>query len=279
MSVNIQIDDGDPWYFSPDIWVVPGNDPNGSPGVPTAGQSAYVWARIHNRGTDAVDDIPIQFWWGDPSTAITPNTATPIGTSYVTLLPGETAEVLCLTPWRVSWANGGHECLIVEAYAAADPAFPMNPNDPFDPQSDPHMAQLNLNVLPSIGGMLVFPFVAANALRLDPESITLRVRRDRIDLLKAVQSHLGLQNLPSELPGQAEFGLRPYRCGDPIDDVGKTEVTIPLKTNTRVGMALICRVPEDAEEGRGALLLIEQFFRDKAVGGIGVLVVKEKQGD
>jgi hypothetical protein len=99
MAVELWIDDGDPWYLSPDIWVVPGNDPNGLPGIPILNMPSYVWARVHNRGTTGVSNATVRYYWADPSMAITPSTATLIGTSYVNLTPGETKEVLCLTRW------------------------------------------------------------------------------------------------------------------------------------------------------------------------------------
>ena len=36
MAVELEIRDGDPWYLSPDVWTVPGNDPEGPPGLPIA---------------------------------------------------------------------------------------------------------------------------------------------------------------------------------------------------------------------------------------------------
>ena len=54
MSLNLLIRDGEPhWWNSPDIWVVPGNDPNGPPGQPVAGEPAFIWGRIKNDGEQA----------------------------------------------------------------------------------------------------------------------------------------------------------------------------------------------------------------------------------
>src|SRR5690242_16805294 len=42
-SADLLIEDGTPnWWLSPDIWAVPGNDPNGTPGTPAGGDTAYV---------------------------------------------------------------------------------------------------------------------------------------------------------------------------------------------------------------------------------------------
>ena len=99
MAVELWIDDGSPWYLSPDIWVVPSDDPNDLPGVPFEGISAYVWANVHNRGSAAVTNATVRFYWADPSTMITRSSATLIGTSSTSLIPGETKPVLCVTPW------------------------------------------------------------------------------------------------------------------------------------------------------------------------------------
>ena len=97
MSVELSIDDGNPWYLSPDIWVVPGNDPNGPIGMPVAHKPAYVWVRVNNRGTAPVSNAVVRYYWADPSTAVTVSTANLIGVSYVSLNPGEEKDVLCLS--------------------------------------------------------------------------------------------------------------------------------------------------------------------------------------
>ena len=52
MSVLLEIPDGNPWWVSPNLWTVPGNDPNGPAGLPIAGQPAYLYAKVTNNGTD-----------------------------------------------------------------------------------------------------------------------------------------------------------------------------------------------------------------------------------
>ena len=123
MAVDLWVDDGNPWYLSPDIWVVPSDDPNDPPGMPVADVSAYVWARVRNRGSTPVTNASVRFYWADPSTVITPTTATLIGTSSVSLSASESKEVLCVTPWIPQFVNGGHECLLAQAFAPSDPAL------------------------------------------------------------------------------------------------------------------------------------------------------------
>ncbi len=68
MSVQLLIRDGSPdWYLSPDIWVVPGNDPNGPPGSPIAGQTAYLWAHVVNTGNSDASGVRLDFFWVNPA--------------------------------------------------------------------------------------------------------------------------------------------------------------------------------------------------------------------
>lgn len=150
MPAHTIIHDGNPWWISPDIWVVPGNDPNAAPGSPIAGQAAYLWARVSNEGSSAAPNTRVDFYWANPAAAIAVGTATPIGSAYVDLAPGQTQEVLCLVPWVPIIVNGGHECVLAVAHAPGDTNPLPNPlpmGFPFDPPAHAQIAQLNLSVL------------------------------------------------------------------------------------------------------------------------------------
>ena len=130
MTIRVEIRDGDPyWYLSPDVWVVPGDDPNGAPGTPIAGRSAFVWAHVVNRGSGAANGVRVNFWWADPSGQVLRGNAHPIGSAFADLAPdgqpGSAQDVLCLVPWPVTLVNGGHECLVAEAiHAGSSVPFP-----------------------------------------------------------------------------------------------------------------------------------------------------------
>jgi hypothetical protein len=149
MSAQLLIADGPApaWWESPDIWVVPGGDPNGSPGTPVAGDTASLWARVHNEGDVDVSGVAVDFWVADPSTQIRRSTAHHIGTAYADIAAGDTQDVLCLVAWQVTIVNGGHECVVVEASSPADPLQPP-PADPdeLDPPTYRQIAQRNLSV-------------------------------------------------------------------------------------------------------------------------------------
>ena len=67
MAIELEIPDGDPWYLSPNLWTVPGNDPEGPVGMPIAGRPCYVWARVTNRGRTSVTNATVRFYWANPA--------------------------------------------------------------------------------------------------------------------------------------------------------------------------------------------------------------------
>jgi hypothetical protein len=122
MPVQLLIRDGDPhWWNSPDIWVVPGNDPNGAPGQPVAGEAAFLWARVQNTGKDPATGATVKFYWSNPAAGVLRSNSTFVGSAFVSLNGGETKEVLCVIPWIPVVVNNGHECLVAEVIHPADP--------------------------------------------------------------------------------------------------------------------------------------------------------------
>ena len=98
MSVQLEIMDGLQWWLSPDIRIVPGNDPTGSPGIPTAGNQCYLWARVIITAILQLVTLPYPFYWANPHVGFDRTTAHPIGPLFVSLDPGESQDVLCLSP-------------------------------------------------------------------------------------------------------------------------------------------------------------------------------------
>src|SRR5438045_2615185 len=114
---------GFPPYFNQNIWTVVGSDPTNSPvTAPVLNQKAWIWCSIANTGTQSVSGVTVKYYVCNPSTVLTPVTSTLVGMSNLKLSAGETKEVLCVTPWIPAWVNGGHECIICEVSAAADPS-------------------------------------------------------------------------------------------------------------------------------------------------------------
>ncbi len=79
MAVQLEIQDGNPWWLSADIWTVPGSDPEGLAGTPIAGSTCFLWARVSNTGSSDVQNAVVRFYWANPSVGFDRNTANPIG--------------------------------------------------------------------------------------------------------------------------------------------------------------------------------------------------------
>ena len=215
--MTAEINHGNPWYLSPDIWVVPGDDPDGTPGIPAAGEGSYVWARVHNTGTVEVENVEVDFYWGNPATTLTPGSCTLIGSSFVSPPPGD-AEVLCVSQWVPSWVNNGHECLIVQLIEPG--STPPSPAVPFNPQSDPQCAQHNLSLLASTGTMMNLRFGAGGFRYEGADRGVLRdagaAFRDRkAEPRDRHRSGAGRGYVRSEPPGYGVRGQRRDTSADP----------------------------------------------------------------
>ena len=270
MSVILEIQDGNPWYLSPDIWVVPGDDPNGPPGLPVAGLPAFIWARVHNNGTTPVSNATVRFYWANPSVGFDRNTANLVGTSFVTLNANDVQEVLCLTPWVPVFLNGGHECVLAEAFCAQDP-LPAGPA--FNVPSDRHVAQRNLSVVLAAKGMFHFAFEVHNAGRTEGV-FTIRAEIGEFATLKPLAPTLGKEfRLPAGRGEVQKLGLVHNLC--PSEDEmqnAKAEQRVELPGNARGGLAVVGRLTSEA-----ALIHVRQFAGEREVGGLSVLVLQDGQ--
>src|SRR6266436_6538005 len=185
MSVLLEIHDGSPWWLSLDIWTVPGNDPQGAPGLPIVGQPCYLWARVTNNGSDAVADATVRFYWANPSVGFDRNTANHIGNANVALKAGETQDVLCLIPWMPTFVNGGHECVLAEAFHQTLDTLPATPD--FNVPTDRHVAQRNLSVLMMSMHIAHFslPFEIVNTQRL-ARSFSIKAELGTVEELRPI---------------------------------------------------------------------------------------------
>ncbi len=161
MSTVLEIRDGEPqWWNSPDIWVVPGTNPNGPPGQPVAGQPAFLWCRVHNRGEQPASGAQVNFYWSNPATGVLRSNSTLVGSAFVDLNPAETKEVLCVVPWIPVVVNNGHECIVAEIIHPSDP-LPLPESDAFNPPDHRQIALKNLTVLEIAKSMMVLPVQVA----------------------------------------------------------------------------------------------------------------------
>ena len=267
MAVSLEIRHGTPWWESTDIWTVPEADPSGPPGQPVAGQPCYVWAHVRNTGNTSVQNATVNFYWANPSLGFDRTTATHIGTSYVSLGAPDESDVLCLTAWIPAFVNGGHECLLVEAFHPS--LDPLPAGNAFHADADRHVAQRNLSVLAMSGSnMFSFPFEVHNPIRIGRE-FTIRVRSAPLAELQATARHLGIQ--PPKHEGKlAEFAYFHEPCPRHEGHLANHhETRIKVAPGGRTGLSIVGRIA-----GEAALLYIEQLHGGSVVGGLSVFVAE-----
>lgn len=274
MAVQLEIEDGSPyWWVSPDIWTVPGDDPEGTPGVPIVGQPCYLWARVHNNGKDAVANASVRFYWANPSVGFDRTTATYIGTSSVSLDAGETQEVLCLVQWHPSFVNGGHACILAEAFHAGQDPLPASPV--FNVPTDRHVAQRNLSLLRTASKHSTFAlsFEIHNPGR-EPRSFAVTGKAGDTNELQSLLKASGYQ-VPDGPGSVVETGF--------ISDVHSCttdEQPVPMVKDIKVapggrrGLTVTGKL-----EGEAAVVHVMQEADGVQLGGLSMVVVHSKQFD
>ncbi|MEM9572413.1 MAG: hypothetical protein AAF996_13195 [Pseudomonadota bacterium] len=269
MAVELEIRDGDPWWLSPDIWIVPGSDPLGAPGIPIAGNSAFVWARVRNDGDTEVTNAEVRFHWADPSAGFDRTTAHLIGSSFVTLAAGEVSEVLLLAPWTPEYVNNGHECVLAEAFHPFLDALPTSPA--FNVPTDRHVAQRNLTVIQATAN----GFFATNLSQFNTSrrATNFRLMAELADLkvLVPIAKSLALDLDPKAKPGKIDrLQFSEKRCPDP-DDLQKkadSEIELSLRGNSNAQRSIIGLLSDGP-----ALIHVKLFHKDRLIGGQSVLVL------
>jgi len=275
MGTELLIRDGDPhWYFSTDIWAVPGADPTGPAGAPVAGQPAYLWTRVENTGDYDATAVRVDFYWANPSLQVTRTNATLVGSAFVDVpAAGGPRTVLCLVPWVPVIVNDGHECLIAVANHPADP-LPSPLPDAFDPPTYRQVAQRNLTVVNTESRVLVL--TVAGLPRLD-RTVTLTTEVGGEPGEEALAS-LGLEGLRPATDTRVEVGFRPRpACAERDEPVGEDELELHVAAGTSVAAYVQVRAP-DLSEGEYQFVHIVERDQDGVVGGIGLVVVHADEG-
>ena len=142
-----------PFWESPDIWTAPG-DPADTPVIPAdhggtaiAGQPNTLYAHVWNLGYAPLAGIAVEFYWFDPSVAITGSNANLIGIARCELasrgMNGSHLLVKCPKAWVPVMVNGGHECLVVRVSGIGDPVG----NNAWAPWLNRHVGQRNIAVV------------------------------------------------------------------------------------------------------------------------------------
>jgi hypothetical protein len=272
MGVELVINDGTPWWESPDIWVVPGTDPGGAPGSPVAGMPAYLWATVHNEGDTDVQQVQVDFWVADPSSQIRKSTAHHIGTSSVDIAAGGSQDVLCGPAWPVTFINGGHECVVVEASSPADPLAPP-PADPdlLDPPDYPQIAQRNLSVLMPSGAMLAGLRITVSA-GLREEKVAVLELHQGTALPAAVLHSLGAGESHYVSFDRVAAGLSTSPLGerDKVPEAQTLRIAVTPGKKTYAYLNVAAREP--LANGEYTVARVIQREGERVAGGISVVI-------
>jgi hypothetical protein len=273
MSAHLVIQDGPLpyWWTSPDVWIVPGNDPNGTPGQPKVGQLAYLWSRVSNSGMSPAPGTRVDFYWANPSAQVAVGTAAKIGSAFVDLAPGDTQDVLCLVPWTPVWVNGGHECVIAVAHGPDD-ALPIPDPLPIgyllDPPAHDQIAQVNIGVLQMSAMNSMAVWVNANS-RTDKHAL-LSVEYGG-ELAPRLVERLGLQKLRPAHGRHVAVALSFHaQCGEEVRGGPKLEIEARRGTSVPVYASLML---EDLPRDHYQLVHLVERDRDRVVGGVSYVVI------
>ena len=147
------------FWESPDIFLLGGVKPSVAPEVPSAlGETAVagadntVYAHVWNLGREATRELVVEFWWCNPALGIDAGSAQLIGRERGWLgnrYSGRShAVVKCQSSWRATFANGGHECLVVRAYDLAKDRLH---GPEWDARQNRQVAQRNVHVIAGPG--------------------------------------------------------------------------------------------------------------------------------
>jgi hypothetical protein len=277
MSAHLIIEDGAApyWWASTDIWVVPGNDPAGTPGSPVAGQPSYLWARVSNAGDSAVRGARVDFYWANPSAQIAIGVASQVGSAYVDLDAGETQDVLCLVPWVPVMVNGGHECLIATVHGTydLDPIPDPLPNGYLlDPPAHDQIAQLNISVLIAAQLRVSLAVMVNGGARADKD-VVVTVERGG-PLPAALLERLSLRRLrPASRPRVSARLSRQPRCADGRGGDPELMVKAARGTFTPVYVSIQA---EDLPAEEYEVVHVVERAGDHVLGGVSYLITNPK---
>ncbi len=143
-----------PFWESPDILLLAGEDPATAPPVPPelgqtalAGKPNTLYAHVWNFGLSAAPNVVVEFYWCDPTLGIGPAGAHLVGVTVVSLGARGSgrshAVVKCPTAWFPTFVNGGHECLVVRVWDETSDGLG---TPPWDAALNRHVAQRNIHV-------------------------------------------------------------------------------------------------------------------------------------
>ncbi len=260
---------GETWWESPDIWVR--NQPDGIPSQqnPIAGQTNYVYVRVHNIGDVAVNNITVHLYNTAASAAPRwPDDWAPeIGAVIIpTLAPGQ--DIVVSIPWTPTAT--GHYCFLARIEAPTSPII----NDgwvPFDRQ----VCQKNVQIID--GGSSTTTIQVANP-NHDPNNGAVSVSSSSVpsgsttvvslppDLFSAWQANGGTVTGGQVVPGTTSIQLNvtPPSGGTGAGSVQAVIDRIPLQGDeTRPLTVKVTGAPSSP----APILEVRELMNGQVVGG------------
>jgi hypothetical protein len=265
--VRLEIEDGRPWYLSPNVQVVSIENPDEEV-IPTAGVPSLLRATVRNTGQSSVENAVVRFYWANPALGFDRTTANRVGTAFVSLGGGQTENVLCLSAWDPVLVNEGHECVLAEAFHPNLDPLPSGPA--FNVPRDRHVAQRNLSVVQARNRFFRFFFEVHNPQR-KARSFTITAQQGELEQLRVFEKLLG--DLLTAKGSFEVLGFTPsmFPDADELDNLTPQLDEVLVDPHGKVGFSLAGEL-----EGEAAFVLITQAEGEREVGGLGVVVHQEE---
>jgi hypothetical protein len=279
---DLVIGHGNPWWLSPDVWVVPAANPTEpSPGEasPVVGDQYLATATVQNTaaGGGTVNGV-VYFYWADPSLSITPTNAHQIGFSNITLNPGQTGNTQCTTPWVPALLSdgSGHECLVAAVVEEPAPGQVPPPPANLDGNNDPTVAQHNLGVItvsPMMEHRFVYSFEVFNGAGVGRDFQIATVQAPLAEAKPFLQRVTDVGRI------LAQEGK--------VQDLGLVAIARPQRTHLQAARPVVERLTLQPRlgrwmsvtgtlEGSAALMHVTQELDGKVVGGLSILAIAEE---
>jgi hypothetical protein len=277
---DLVIDHGNPWWLSPDVWVVPAANPNeASPGAqsPVAGQQYLATANVHSQAATGVQYGTVYYFWADPSLSITTANANAIGSSQVSVNAGQAQITQCANPWIPTLLpNGsGHECLVAAVVENTGPGQVGPPPANLDGNNDPTVGQHNLGVVtmsPHMQGQFIYPFQIFNGERVE-RAFEILAERAPLEqarpFLRGLPGGEGILKEPGKL---GRFGIvtKPRPSPEECERLEPSVPKLKLGSHEKAWFSVVGTV-----EGGAALIHVTQRLDGRVIGGLSVLVLPE----
>jgi hypothetical protein len=171
------------WWMSPDVWVRNQQDGGERDQEVIAGQTNYVYGRVHNIGDVAIVSTTVRVYWHDFAASIECPDWSYIGSNVVNNLEPSEQRVVVI-PWSVPATAEGHNCLMVRLVTTQDPII----ND-CDPPCDNNIGHHNIEIVP--GFVQPLGVGAQSTADVDFEVINVRSKLASVDLV------IGRGNFPT----------------------------------------------------------------------------------